>query len=397
VKLSESPDSYRSQFSGFSNDLRRLLIQNNVDSELVTAVIESGYLLVPGSFAGLYHIEKLVSDGFYGGKYGYGLMPVDNFVEYIKTNSDHIHNGHPTYHVKSLSEVLSILNTGRHRRFAERMAFRGQTKEYHVKRAFPHPVRRELGGKEPLIIPKYWRRFLQDMQSRTFSTPRAFLNTDDADEIIYYGIPNWKELKVLEKINSYSVYGPHCSMYEEMLEFRKRFVAHKKDPRTEEHTYIVEQHYGFDSIGLDITFDPRIGLFFATNEFVFVSRAKMLADYVPVRNGEHQGVLYCFVFEDPPIESSENMIKKLDIFNHCVPLRPIVQKCALPAFGPLNVNEAAVELEAVFYLDSDFETPLSNLKTELFPSRSSDLFYDLTLKLKNQNPNIWSDIIEYDF
>ena len=129
----------------------------------------------------------------------------------------------------------------------------------------------------------------------------------------------------------------------------------------------MEQHYGYKSIGLDLTFDVSTALFFATNRFVLLDGARNSGDYVPVKTGEHQGVLYCFVFEDPPLTASENMVRDIGIFEHCPPRRPVIQRCALPGFGPLNFNEAAIDIEAVFYLNKDFDSQNLMAKEDLFP------------------------------
>ena len=180
-----SEPTYKAEFSLFSEDLRNYLKAERVGEEVIGRIIDSGYVLVPGSFAAL-TVPKAIFDGYYGGKLGYGLMPPDAFVEEIRKGSPHVFEGNPTYWVSSSEQILDILDRPRHREYKDLLSFRGQTKEYRIKRAFPHPIKKDVEGEEVLIIPSFWRGFLDDINNRPFSFPDPMITSNHANEIIYY-------------------------------------------------------------------------------------------------------------------------------------------------------------------------------------------------------------------
>jgi hypothetical protein len=114
--------------------------------------------------------------------------------------------------------------------------------------------------------------------------------------------------------------------------------------REEEHVFsahtsneapLLEQHYGMLTIGLDVTFDPATAFFFASHSFPTEGRRVRCE---PVARGIHRGVVYCFVFEWPPVKDTEFLARDISLFRNLPPLRPIRQHCGLSAF---HVNEIA--------------------------------------------------------
>jgi hypothetical protein len=96
----------------------------------------------------------------------------------------------------------------------------------------------------------------------------------------------------------------------------------------------------------DLMFDESIAAFFAARKFSV--NPDGTATFVPVERGTHTGVIYCFVFEDPPIARTTDLIQDNRLFSLIYPLRPERQSCALPHFGLFNINEAVCDLRCIF-------------------------------------------------
>src|SRR5262245_21858328 len=112
---------------------------------------------------------------------------------------------------------------------------------------------------------------------------------------------------------------------------------------------LLEQHYGIPTIGLDITFDPAVAAFFASHNFVRGANGR--ASFRAIRDGDHQGIVYCFVFESPSVTETGYLVRDVPLFRNIPPLRPIRQRCGLPAFHVNEIAAAVRDLHAVFYLD----------------------------------------------
>jgi hypothetical protein len=98
-------------------------------------------------------------------------------------------------------------------------------------------------------------------------------------------------------------------------------------------------------------------------------------------------VIYVFVFHWPEIRQTTDMIKRLGIFNHCRPLRPAIQKCALKYCGPFSINESVADLHAVFKLAPDFSTAGLPEFQQLIPGPERDPFYKAALDIKRRLPD----------
>jgi FRG domain-containing protein len=158
---------------------------------------------------------------------------------------------------------------------------------------------------------------------------------------------------------------------------------------------IVEQHYGIDTCGLDVTFDPSVACFFATHKFH--QRDDGTAYYKVVEDDDHCGVLYGFVFRDPKLTKTSELVESLPLFDHIQPTRPQRQKCALPFFHSHSINEAVCDLDFVMYISKGFDISGLPSAQELFPGVSDDEFYRAALEIKAElnNGGIYEQFIEY--
>lgn len=374
------------------------LISRGVSNESARSIGDSGYFVHPIGSGFSADSELMLMDSFYGTK-GSGLFKIGDFVKYSQGQEIVApERGTAIYrNVQSLKEVTDILNLSRHSKYLKNnmLSFRGQNKEYWVNRAIPNPKVMSHDKKERMIVPSAWRKSVHEGFSlRTKFPSHSIFKQRYADNLIYKGIPNWKTLSDI----NFKRYGFH-SMDDlqsfpdaESQEYYKRYVLHKQSMSNE--MPLLEQHYGIDTIGLDISFDVATSLFFATHQFFTKENGK--STFLPIEQGKHSGVLYFFVFRDPIIKSTDWLVKEINIFSHIPPLRPLRQQCGLPSFQYHEIAAAALDLDAVIYLDKDFSISDLPEKEYLFPIKEDD-FYMALLEEKIKNPSRWESIVEYEF
>jgi hypothetical protein len=330
-------------------------------------------------------------DTYYGNKYA-GLFELDEFVDYLRSGS---HDGLPVrfaeYHVKSLREIRAILDRPENSAYAGRVTFRGQTEDFWIRRPVPNPRAKSADGSERMIVPSQWRkainRSLDDRESKTSAS--VFASPLLSSPLLYHDIPDWRNH--LRHIAEHLGEPDPCKVCSEIATRRE---AHSLDAVYSNDGPLLEQHYGMPTMGLDVTFDPAVGAFFASHNFVRGANGR--ASFEPVRAGDHQGIIYCFVFESPSVTETGYMVREVPLFRNIPPLRPIRQRCGLPAFHVNEIAAAVRDLHAVFYLDAAFDLSELPSASYLFPGRQEDRFYGVLVELREWLPQVWGDIVEYD-
>ncbi len=243
-----------------------------------------------------------------------------------------------------------------------------------------------------MIVPSWWRPWINKnpAERKSTSSNSVFSHPLLSAPLLYHDIPNWRDHLSHPRLKNRAVDGIACKVCKEMS---ARGEAHLVDATASNEARLLEQHYGMHTIGLDITFDLPVAFFFASHKFVCPKGAR--ASFEPVDAGKHHGVVYCFVFESPSVTETSFLIRDIKLFKHIRPLRPIRQRCGLPAFHINEIGAAARDLHAIMYLDEAFD--LSGLPTmaNLFPNRNEDVFYGALLNARDQIPNIWGPIVEY--
>jgi hypothetical protein len=293
------------------------------------------------------------------------------------------------YSVKSISEVRAILSRPENARYAGRMSFRGQTKDYWIKRSVPNPSAKRADGQERMIVPSWWRRWINKNPVERQAGPAlsVFSSPVLTAPLLYHDIPDWRRHYCRDGHRD----GEVCKVCAEMEE---RHQAHVYDASFSNEIPMLEQHYGIPTIGLDITFDPAVAFFFASH--LFARHQNGRASFEPVAQGNHQGVVYCFVFEWPSVSETEYLIRDISLFKNLPPIRPIRQHCGLPAFHMTEIAAAARDLHAVFYLDTTFDPAALPSVSDLFPTRDEDKFYGALLELRRLDPDTWGEVVEYE-
>lgn len=369
------------------------LILNGISAEKAIEVINSGYYM--------WDKNSSVYDSYYDPRWFLqGQFKFSDFLEILNNRTTIKPIQNKVSFVKSTADILEILRSDPHSSHCldqGSLSFRGQTSEYFTQRQIPNPSFKVDGDKERLIIPSIYRKYKADFQQRVVDErPHEIFKTFLVDDLIYYGMEN----PIVLSERNYKKYGTHTiSDLEdfpepENQEYYKRWSQIKVQGTAYPDIAIIAQHYGFHTYGLDITFDPKAAAFFATNKFKWTNDGK--ADYSPIKNGEHTGIIYCFYFRTPQITSTRDIIQSIPAFEYINPERPIRQSCALPFFLTDRFNEANQFIWHIFKLFPEFDNSELPSKKYFFPSKEEDKFYEAAISVKQKNEN-WEDFVEYDF
>lgn len=346
-----------------SKSLEIALANAGVSSDLIDAVVDSGFYLrdYGDPFSG--RRWKSVSDMMYGNKQFSSSFDLQEFIQYI--------NGRFTfpvlppfveYEVKAIDEIHEILSEPRraHYRAEGSFTYRGQPREYQFKRKIPNPVRSRADGSELSVLPGAYRQ---------------------AGEKYSFAIPPAKQLSFEMLLDELEPNNPDVFL----------------DARHSYDILRVEQHYAKQTTGLDLAFEIDTALFFATHKFE--RNAEGQAYYRRVNSGEHGGVIYCFRFREPPVKRSQYLIREFDLFKTFPPARILRQDCGLPMMGPEERNIAITDIDCIIRLHPDFRLPVPFNKSPeyMFPSASVDKFYGKLLEIKDRKPGLLDDLVEYEW
>lgn len=340
--------------------LIELLKEKNISESLIDAIIDSGYFVTSWMGSSPDQIVETVRDKMYGNKGFSSSFEIENFIEYAKGNYEfEKFRGYRSFRVKTKAEINEILNDSNRSRYINNgmMSFRGQTKEYHFKRKIPNPFRKDSEGKEISILPGALRNKHLGMDPKLF--------TIESGSFSYL-------LRELEPKN------PNVNFDS----FASRDIMH------------VEQHYAKQTAGLDISFDIETALFFSTYKFNLSEKG--VAYHTKVERGKHEGVIYCFVFRDPPVRKTQFLIEKFNLFKSYTPERILRQKCGLPLFSDYDRNIALCDIDCIIYLDENFDYDTFLTPQYMFPNEINDKFYGKLMELKRKYtiPHL-DNILEY--
>ncbi|WP_430401638.1 hypothetical protein [Fluviicola sp.] len=340
--------------------LINILRQKNISDNLIDKVINSGYIIRHWMDFKTPEGYITVSDKMYGNKQFSSSFDIDKFIDYIKGKN--VFEKLPdftSYTVRSLAEIQEILNVYPRNRYIDngQMSFRGQVKEYTFSRQIPNPLRSDKNGNELSILPGAFRDkplgIDENPFRRDFNTVELFLN----------------ELEP----NNPNIFLDSSFAYDIMR---------------------VEQHYAKHTQGLDISFDIKTALFFATNKLKWNEDGT--AYHSKVEKGEHNGVIYCFVFRDPPVKKTEFLIREFDLFKTYKPTRILRQNCGLPLFSDYDRNIAICDIDCIIYLAKDFDYETGLTPSHMFPNEKEDLFYAKLIELKKKKSHqLLENIVEY--
>jgi hypothetical protein len=340
--------------------LAQLLRNQGVTERVVQNVIESGYYMRPWSNCGSGGTHETVSDLMYGNKVFSSSFEFDQFVAYLK--GDHSFDLLPPLYevtVRNVDEIKSVLADPVRQRYLSEgsMTFRGQWREYRLKRPIPNPRRAAIDGTELSVMPGKYRQATLEYRL-SVEPPESNSLTLLLDEL---------------EPNNPTIFADSHSAYDVMR---------------------VEQHYASPTEGLDLTFDIDTALFFATHRF---NQTDGIARHDRIFSGAHTGVIYCFRFGSPPVRKSEYYIRDFDLFKTYRPERILRQHCALPLIGGYERNIAITEIDCIIRLHPDFVHEITLTPEYMFPGAKEDAFYRKLLDLKERYPEDLAEVVEYSW
>lgn len=377
--------SYEEYYQKYQDSLAHRLSEANVEGGTIEEILKSGFYL----------FQQFVYDGYYGPT---GKLPFQYFLSKIRFSDRSSKKRHiPFFLIRSYDDAKKVLDLPQYNRFEDDICFRGQVQHFSAKRPYPHPVYADDNGNEPLLLPGFWRNYLVEgnhvSNNRPVERPESTLDYSFiSDRLHYHGIdvPGLKK-KNIERYGFHSNGDMEDFPDLESQEFIKRY--NQKLNFSKEQS-LIEQHYGIPTVGLDVTFDLKTALFFATNKFVTNDKSK--ATFKPIESG-HKGVVYLLRFTMPKLRKTTDIISKVHVFEHIPPIRPLKQSCALPYFLSHYVNEATAHIIGILKIEDTFDFSGHYNPIELFPSREDDPFYNALLELKEVIPELFKDIPDYDF
>ena len=138
----------------------------------------------------------------------------------------------------------------------------------------------------------------------------------------------------------------------------------------------LAQHYGLPSIGLDLTDDLSVALWFAIYDAHYSNREPVTADLISGDNNEAT----IFVFRCPRL----SIFKYPEFEQYAGAHRPIAQKAYFNHCGwGLSKNQLALNLTCGFRVNSSFAEELpNNFIRQLFPSVKEDRVLRILLRIK---------------
>ena len=354
------------------------MVGRGVTAAVARVAADAGYVVWPIASGGADAPKLMVMDCHYGLKQS-ALFTLDEFAAYLKGEStpERAPSGVETYYdVRDIQDVREIASLPRHQKYIseELTSFRGQTVDYRLCRTVRNPRISDEEGKERIITPSYWRRYLDaPFSERDWGPNGSIFGTMLADPLVYHGLPDWQTLgeRNFQRYGFHSLSDLEDFPDPESQEYFKRWKLHKIAGL---HEYpLIEQHYGNHTIGLDITFDLATAAFFASHQWTPLDD-RVTATYKPVPMGQHTGVIYFLTFISPRVRKTEHLVKQLGVYDHLPVVRPVRQQCGLPGFHANEIAAAARDLDAILHLSKNFDPSGLPEPAFLFPI-SEDPFY----------------------
>jgi hypothetical protein len=341
------------------------LKEAGLNDDRIADVLNSGYYLRGWMSAQGSPPYFTVSDMLYGNKMQSSSFDLTEFVAYVRGERE-LERAPPLRRikVKNIADIHAALAEWPRARYIEEgsLTFRGQPREYTIRRLVPNPFRKNDEGPEISIMPGVYR---QNQTPYSCAFELAEMMAADRKRTFKMFAPEFE---------------PNCNPFD--LDFTYDLMR-------------TEQHYATQTAGLDVAFHIKSALFFATHQFKLEDDGLTHCRKVP--RGEHEGIIYLFRFGSPSVMRTEYLIQNFDFFKTYRPERIIRQSCGLPLFGPCERNIAVTEVDCVLELDTDFEITGGMTPEFMFPSATDDLFYQKLLEIKDREPELLSEVVEYQW
>ena len=386
----------QSNYSSFAEKLKK----NGKSRDEIENIFKSGYYLPDFDIYGNGN-NGYFRDSYYGHGFTCDFRFSDNLLD--KEVNMYEKNSRIITNIHSIADAVAAVKNATKKlnpEIAKRICFRGQCRKHTIRRPVPNPYYSYSDGSELLMLPAYWRQFEKNeyMDRPLHAEYRSTLGTLYSDPILYDGID-------INKLSAYNhkTYGPH-TMSEladfpepENQELYRRYQSKIHNAYWTKECVSLEQHYGFTTPHLDVTFDLPTALFFALNRYISIDANIPSATYRRDEQEESEPTVFCFLFPREDVYYERDMITGYNMFDTTPPRRPLQQKCAVFWTDGLEINWATKHVILELKLDRDFNTEGIPTYNNLFPSPEHDIFYAKLLEQKKLHPDIWQEIIEYQF
>jgi hypothetical protein len=342
------------------------------DSE-ASDLVASGYAVL---------LNRIVIDRYYGGPLLRSDLrtrfPLDRFKAEFGSQPNRL----PVHAVTSLVELFSLIAKlqGEYR---HKLLFRGQTGHYAIRRPVSNPtfVHPTLG--ETSLLPSVWRRVLKQ-RSDVWHQFRD-LSMFEWSAIIYH-LFDMRAVHEQERAAGflYGIEDPDEVPDDPALQAIRDFHTHRRAFLDEYGMgsnaafLTLLQHYGLYSPVLDLTTDPEVALFFATQKF---ARHGATCSYAFNGTCGRQAIIYVLYQDRRETLQYEHskMLEKLD------PQRPKRKGCVVMPTNEYAMNLAGDFLVAAIRLDFDMSAPARLTVGDLFPSDEEDVML-AALKSRTRDP-----------
>lgn len=315
-------------------------------------------------------MDEIVIDRLYGGPKMSPDLKTRFPLEVFRDQFGVAPNSLPVVHrAGSVEELFDIVETIR-AQWHWPLLFRGQTAHYAITRKVPNPafVHPELG--ETSLMPSLWRR----VTKQRLNVWHRFRDISMLEwSTIMFDNFDLQEIHRLEREAGFTqpIEYPDEIPDDPSLDLVRAFHTQRDAFLNEyqldgSHAFsTLLQHYGLYSPVLDLTTDPEVALFFATQKF---DRVGAQCEYNFVGSNDRQAIIYV-VRQDKNEAIQYQRTKMLDAFD---PQRPKRQCCAIMGSNQHAMNLVGDYLIAAIRLDFDMSVPGRLSTADLFPSDSED-------------------------
>lgn len=314
--------------------------------------------------------DELVIDRYYGGQIMRYDLRTRFSLKRFKQEFGIQPNRLPLHAVTSIAELFALLEKLQ-RAHNRPLLFRGQTGHYSLKRTVPNPtfVNSMIG--ETSLLPSVWRRVLKHRANVRHQF--RDLSMFEWSKIIYH-LFDLQTVYEQEEMAGFmfGIDDPDDIPNEPALLPLRDFHDHRQAFLREyclgggTSFMTLLQHYGLFSPVLDLTTDPEVALFFATQKF---TRQGPSCRYRFNGTNHRQAIIYA-LFQDP---NETHLYQRTEMLNKLDPERPKRQSCVVMPTNEYAMNLAGDFLVAAIKLDFEMTAPGRFTVGDLFPSDDVDL------------------------